>query len=105
MIYSTSCEHVENKTLLTSSIASPTPHGVHQGPTAARPRPKKPSSGAPHHGSIIRPWSLASHPPPRQFIIGSDLITAALKNLYIPVIFKAHMKVGGRGEGSGVEMA
>ncbi len=74
------------KTLLTSSVAPSAPHGVHQSPTAARPGPKKPSSGAPHHGSIVGPWSLASHPPPGQLVVGSDLISTALKNLYIPAI-------------------
>lgn len=88
------------KTLLTtSSIAPSTPHGVHQSPTTARPGSKKSSSGAPHHGSIVGPWSLASHPPAGQLVVGSDLITTALKNLYIPVIWEARGVEGSRGEG------
>lgn len=85
--------------MLTSSIAPSTPHGVHQSPTAARPRSKKSSSGAPHHGSIVGPRSLASHPTPGQLIVGSDLITTALKNLYIPVIWEARGVEGSRVQG------
>lgn len=93
------CCMQKDKTLLTSAISPSTPHGVHQRSTAPRCGPKEPSSGTPHHGSIVGPWSLASHPPPGQLIVGPDLITTALKNLYIPVILEARGVDVGRGEG------
>lgn len=83
---------------LTSSIAPSAPHRLHQGTPTSRPWSKESSSGATDHGSIIRPRSLASHPPPWQLIIGSDLITAALKNLYIPTMWEDHEVRECRGE-------
>lgn len=80
------CFLLHQVNMLTSSIAPSTPHGFHQSSTATRPGPKKPSPGAPHHGSVVRPWPLASHPPPGHLVVGSDLVTTALKNLYIPAI-------------------
>lgn len=71
---------------LTSSVAPPASHGLHEGTPAPRAWPKESSSGATDHGSVIGPWSLASHSPPGQLVVGSDLITAALKNLYIPTM-------------------
>lgn len=71
---------------LTSSVAPSAPHRLHHGTPASGAWSEESSSGAAEHGSIVRPGSLASHPPPRQLIVGSDLITAALKNLYVPTM-------------------
>lgn len=71
-------------------LTSSTPHSVHQSPTAARCRPKEPSSGASHHRSVVRPWSLAPHPSPGKLVVGSDLISTTLKNLYISATWEGH---------------